>query len=169
MTTTTASQRNALGLPPALRIAQPAMRSAEVQEMLRKLSARGLGICMPHMHDENTGELQPLPDQLMQVEAGLKVSFQATAEVTGQAGRFLPVAWVWRDGRPMPSSVCEMVQDGATPDHGAPSPNAIDGQRAVTPVPRRALGGRCDCRCKCSVWPGSAHWRWPTATAPMAM
>ena len=66
--------------------------------MLRRLSAHGLGICMPHMHDENTGEFQPLPDQLQQVEAGLAVSFQPAAEIATQAGRFLPVAWVWWNG-----------------------------------------------------------------------
>ena len=116
MTTATASQRNALGLPPALRTAQAAMQSAEVQEMLRRLSAHGLGICMPHMHDANTGEFQPLGRQLMQVESGLEVSFQPAAEIATQAGSFLPVAWVWRDGMSMPSAVCEMVRDEDGPD-----------------------------------------------------
>jgi hypothetical protein len=109
MTTATATQRNALGLPPALKAAQAAMQSAEVQEMLRRLSTHGLGICMPHMHDESTGEFQPLADQLVQVEAGLEVRFRAIDEIETQAGRFLPVAWVWSDGVSMPSAVCEMV------------------------------------------------------------
>ncbi len=121
MTTATASPRNALGLPPALRTAQAAMQSAEVLRMLRRLSAHGLGIFMPHMHDENTGEFQSLPDQLMQVEAGLAVSFQPTAEITNQSGRFLPVAWVWRDGMSMPSAACEMVHDEDAPDDDAPT------------------------------------------------
>ena len=116
MTTATASPRNALGLPPALRTAQAAMQSGEVQEMLRRLSAHGLGIFMPHMHDENTGEFQPLARQLMQVESGLAVSFQATAEIAAQADRYLPVAWVWRDGMTMPSAVCEMVRNEDGPD-----------------------------------------------------
>ena len=120
MTTAAASQPNALGLPPALRTAQAAMQSAEVQEMLRRLSTHGLGICMPHMHDENTGEFQPLPNQLVQVESGLEVSFQRTAEITTQPGRFLPVAWVWRNGMSMPSAVCEMVQDGDAPNDQDP-------------------------------------------------
>jgi hypothetical protein len=116
MTTAIATQRNGTGLPPALETAQAAMQSAEVQEMLRRLSAHGLGICMPHTHDENSGEFQLLPGHLMQVEAGLEVSFQSTVEVTKQAGRFLPVAWVWRNGMSMPSAVCEMVQDEDAPD-----------------------------------------------------
>ena len=116
MTTAITSQRNALGLPPALKAAQAAMQSAEVQEMLRRLSTHGLGICMPHMHDENTGEFQSLACQLMQVESGLEVSFQATAEIAAQADRYLPVAWVWRDGMTMPSAVCEMVRNEDGPD-----------------------------------------------------
>ncbi len=121
MTTANASQRNAPGLPPALRTAQAAVHLSEVQEMLRRLAAHGLGICMPHMHDENTGEFQALPDQLMQVEAGLAVSFQPTAEIAKHAGRFLPVAWVWREGMSMPSAVCEMVQDDDAPGDDEPS------------------------------------------------
>ncbi|MEP6876983.1 MAG: hypothetical protein ABI887_21695 [Burkholderiales bacterium] len=120
MTTATATQRNTRGLPPALRTSQAAIQSAEVQEMLRRLSAHGLGICMPHMHDENTGEFQPLARQFMQVESGLEVSFQPTAGIATHAGRFLPVAWVWRDGMSMPSAVCEMVQDEDAPDDEEP-------------------------------------------------
>ena len=120
MTTATATSRNPLRLPPALRTAQAAMQSAEVQEMLRRLSTHGLGICLPHMHDENTGEFQPLARQLMQVESGLEVSFQPTAEIATQPGRFLTVAWVWRDGMTMPSAVCEMVQDEDAPDDEEP-------------------------------------------------
>ena len=110
MTTATISQGIARGLPPALRPAQAAIHLAEVQEMLRRLSEHGLGICMPHMHDEQTGEFQPLAEELMQVESGLEVSFQPAAEIAKHSGRFLPVAWVWRDGAQVSSAVCEMVQ-----------------------------------------------------------
>ena len=120
MTTATASQRNVLGLPPALATSQAAIQSAEVQEMLRRLSAHGLGICMPHMHDKETGEFQPLASRFLQVEAGLAVSFQPAAEIAKHAGQFLPVAWVWRDGMSMPSAVCEMVRDDDAPDEEEP-------------------------------------------------
>ncbi len=120
MTTATATQRNTRGLPPSLRTAQAAMQSADVQEMLRRLSAHGLGICMPHMHHEVTGEFQPLAHQLLQVESGLAVSFQPVTEIAKRAGHFMPVAWVWRDGMPMPSAVCEMVNDGDAPDEEEP-------------------------------------------------
>ena len=119
MTTATIAQGSALSLPPALRTAQAAIHSAEVQEMLRRLSKHGLGICMPHMHNEQTGEFLPLAEQVMQVESGLEVSFQPSAEIAKHADRFLQVAWVWRDGARVPSAVCEMVQkDG--PDDGEP-------------------------------------------------
>jgi hypothetical protein len=116
MTAATVSRNTAQGLPPGLRSAQAAVQLPEVQDMLRRLSSHGLGIFMPHMHDERTGDFLSLPDDVTQVEAGLEVSFQPAAEIANQADRFLPVAWVWRDGMPMPSAVCEMVRDEDGPD-----------------------------------------------------
>ena len=109
MTTANVSQGNTHGLPPALRTAQEAIHLPEVQEMLRRLSEYKLGIFMPHMHDEQTGEFHPLPDEIMQVESGLEVSFQPTQEIANQSDRFLPVGWVWRAGAATPLAVCEMV------------------------------------------------------------
>ncbi len=120
MTTGTASPRNALGLPPALRTAQAAMQLADVQEMLRRLSAHGLGICMPHMHDERTGDFLSLPDDVTQVEAGLEVSFQPAAEIANQADRFLPVAWLWRAGAVTAAAACEMVEPDSPDDDEPP-------------------------------------------------
>ena len=116
MTTVNVSQGSASGLPQPLRTAQEAIHLPEVQEMLRRLSEYQLGIFMPHMHDEQTGEFQPLPDQVTQVESGLEVSFQPTAEIVTQADRFLPVGWVWRAGASMPVTACEMVYDEAQGD-----------------------------------------------------
>ncbi len=78
--------------------------------MLRRLSEYNLGICMPHMHDERTGGFQPLPDDVMQVESGLAVSFRPAAAIAVQADRFLPVGWFWHTGGSTPSAVCEMVR-----------------------------------------------------------
>jgi len=97
------------GLPQALRTAQEAILLPEVQEMLRRLSEYKLGIFMPHMHDEQTGEFRSLPDEVVQVESGLEVSFQPTNEIALQADRFLPVGWLWRAGVATPLAVCEMV------------------------------------------------------------
>lgn len=98
MTIANVSQGSADGLPQALITAQEAIRLPEVQAMLRRLSEYHLGIFMPHMHDEQTGEFQPLPDEVMQVESGLAVSFQPTHEIANQTDRFLPVGWYWRAG-----------------------------------------------------------------------
>ena len=69
--------------------------------MLRRLSEHKLGIFMPHMHDEETGEFRPLPDDVMQVESGLIVSFQPTDEIANRTERFLPVGWFGKKNRAM--------------------------------------------------------------------
>ena len=98
MTIATVSQGNICSLPTELRTAQDAIHFPEVQLMLRRLSEYRLGIFMPHMHDEVTGQFQSLPDQLMQVESGLEVSFRPSQEIADQPDCFLPVAWFWRAG-----------------------------------------------------------------------
>jgi len=109
MTNANVSQRSDSGLPEALRTAHDAIHLPEVQEMLRRLSEYKLGIFMPHMHDEHTGQFQSLRDEVVQVETGLEVSFQPLEEIANQTDRFLPVGWVWRAGASIPSAVCEMV------------------------------------------------------------
>lgn len=111
MTIANVSQGSAGGLPQALRTAQEAVRLPEVQKMLRRLSDYGLGIFMPHMHDEQTGEFQTLPEEVMQVESGLAVSFQPTHEIENRTERFLPVGWIWRSGASTPLAVCEMLRE----------------------------------------------------------
>ena len=118
MTIANISQGSARGLPQALRAAQEAMHLPEVQEMLRRLSEYKLDIFMPHMHDKQTGEFQPLPDEVMQVESGLEVSFQPTEEIASQTDRFLPVGWFWRAGASTPLAVCEMVWEERPGDAG---------------------------------------------------
>ena len=108
MTIANVSQGSIRGLPQTLRSAQEAIHLPEVQEMLRRLSEYKLGIFMPHMHDEQTGQFQPLPDEVVQVESGLEVSFQPMEEITSQADRFLPVGWIWRAGASTPVAACEM-------------------------------------------------------------
>ena len=111
MTVANVSKESARGLPQALRTAQTAIDLPEVQEMLRRLSEYKLGIFMPHMHDEQSGEFQPLPDSVMQVESGLEVSFRPTDEIENQTDRFLPVGWCWRAGVSTPVAACEMVSE----------------------------------------------------------
>jgi hypothetical protein len=111
MTRTNVSQGSVDGLLPALRTAQNAIHLPEVQAMLQKLSEYKLGIFMPHMHDGQTGEFQLLPEDMMQVESGVEVSFRSTADIVKQSDRFLPVGWLWRAGASMPVAACEMVWD----------------------------------------------------------
>ena len=118
MTIANVSQGSARGLPQALRTAQEAIHLPEVQEMLRRLSEYKLGIFMPHMHDEQTGEFQPLPDEVTQVESGLEVSFRPAEEIANRADRFLPVGWFWRAGASTPSAVCEMAWEERPGDTG---------------------------------------------------
>lgn len=120
MTIANVSQGSTCGLPQALRTAQEAIHLPEVQEMLRRLSEYRLGIFMPHMHDKQTGEFQPLPDEVIQVESGLEVFFQPTEEIANQTDRFLPVGWVWRAGASIPSAVCEMVSEEGAGDTERP-------------------------------------------------
>ena len=114
MTALNVLQPSFLDMPPALRRAQTSMQLPEVQAMLHRLSKFDLGIFMPHQHDEKTGDFQPLPDDILQVESGGKVSFQNREEITHQTERFMPVAWRWSDGALATAAVCEMVtEEGA--------------------------------------------------------
>ena len=109
MTGASVSRASAYGLPPALKTAQAAMQLPEVQEMLRRLSAYQLGIFMPHQHDDSTGEFQPLPDEVMQVESGRAVSFGRLDEIARRTESFLAVGWLWRAGALTVAAACEMA------------------------------------------------------------
>jgi len=111
MTVANVSQGSAHGLPHALRAAQDAIKRPDVQDMLRKLSEYNLGIFMPHMHDEHSGDFQPLADDAVQVEAGLRVSFHRTEKLALETDRYLPVGWRWRAGAAATVAACEMASD----------------------------------------------------------
>ena len=120
MTAAIEFQSSTNGLPAALRTGQAAIHLPEVQAMLRRLSAYELGIFMPHRHDERTGEFQPLPNDVVQVESGLEVSFQPLTEIAERADRFLPVGWLWRGGAPTVAAACEMVSQERPGDDERP-------------------------------------------------
>ena len=82
--------------------------------MLRRLAQYDLGVCMPHIHDELTGDFAPLPPGFMQVESGLKVSFESSGDVATRAETFVPVGWAWRDGASVPVAACVMVSGADT-------------------------------------------------------
>ena len=115
MTIANVSQGSACGLPKALRTAQEAIDFPEVQEMLRRLSEYKLGI-LPHMHDEQTGEFQPLPDEIMQVEFG-SGSVLPTSGRNRPSDRSLSRGGMVLACRCMtPMAVCEMVWEEAQGD-----------------------------------------------------
>jgi len=63
----------------------------DVQEMMRRLAQYGLGVCLPHAHDDD--DLLPLPPGLVQYEEELHVSF--VPEDSPEAVTALPVSWMW--------------------------------------------------------------------------
>ena len=65
-----------------------------VQSLIRELAKYDLGVCVPHMHDPDTGEFLPLPHDMVQSEAGLKVSFINSSSVGNSD---IPVAWRWNN------------------------------------------------------------------------
>jgi hypothetical protein len=100
MTIANVSRGNTSGLPDALKIAQEATQLSEVQEVFGRLSEYKFGILIPHMHDEQSGEFQPLPDDVMQVESALGISFQRTEEIANRWIAFFPwdgLAWRFFD------------------------------------------------------------------------
>jgi len=108
------SEATARGLPPRIRAAQAVIHFPEVQDMLRRQSEYDLGICMPHRHDELAGNFAPLRTGVMQVESGLKVSFEPAADVAERAESCVRVGWAWRDGETVPVAACEMVSAADT-------------------------------------------------------
>lgn len=120
MTIADVSRFTTHGLPPTLTAAQAAMQLPEVQDMLRRLSAFHLGIFMPHRHDDGTGEFQPLPDEVTQLESGRAVSFERVEEISRRTETFLPVGWRWCDGASTVAAVCEMADQDGSKDEQEP-------------------------------------------------
>ena len=116
MTVADVSRSTKQGLPPALKSAQAAMQLPEVQDMLRRLSAFQLGIFMPHLHDDRTGEFQPLPDEVTQLESGRTVSFERLEDIARRTESYLPVGWRWCAGASTVAAVCEMADQQGPED-----------------------------------------------------
>lgn len=76
-----------------VRLAQDASGTKEIREIAEALAKYKLGICIPHMHDEQTGELVALPSGIISCERNLKVSFEDAAVAEGQS--MVPIAWRW--------------------------------------------------------------------------
>ena len=91
-------------LPTEIQKAIQAIELEEVQEMLEKLSKYNLGVCVPHKHNEDTGNFEVLPEGVLQVENDLQVSFMRETETHSLKG--VPVAWRWQNGGVKAAAKC---------------------------------------------------------------
>ncbi|UVO53567.1 hypothetical protein [Sphingomonas sp. SUN039] len=128
MTAVNVTDRAVADLPPALKTALASVQLPEVQSMLKKLADYNLGICMPHMHCEQTGAFQVLPDGILQVEAGLEVTFETRESLRERLDTMVPVAWAWRDGLSA-MSMCYSYCERETEDDGSPGMHKIKHRR----------------------------------------
>ena len=73
--------------------AEEFLSTDEGREIAKALAKHGLGICIPHMHEEDSGTPTHLPPGMVSHETNLQVSFvesQALDPVNA-----VPVAWRW--------------------------------------------------------------------------
>lgn len=76
----------------SIKSAQRALKTEEVRQAAQVLAKYGLGILIPHMHDEKTGEILPLPTNMISCERDLVVSFKRIDHLEVD---MVPVAWRW--------------------------------------------------------------------------
>jgi hypothetical protein len=104
-----------------MKIAQQAVSLPEIQEISKTLAKFNLGIFMPHMHDDETGQFIDLPDDMMSLESGLKTTFETEAEMRASGQQFVDVGWQWTgeglDARMGCKSRCVMMGTMHTSGH----------------------------------------------------
>lgn len=114
MSVATVTRDELKGLPDPLVLAQQSIHLPEVQEMLKRLSAYNLGICMPHMHNDDTGGFEALPDDVVQVEDAMEVTFRPR---DAEARPYIvPVGWAWRENARSVKEMCIMECVTRPPD-----------------------------------------------------
>jgi hypothetical protein len=64
----------------------------EVQQAAKVLAKHNFAICIPHMHNKETGQVLPLPPGLVACERDFQVSFEPATDTTNI---MVPVAWRW--------------------------------------------------------------------------
>ena len=90
---------------PTIREATNALNDPEVQDLVKRLSARGLAVAVPHMHGAD-GELVPLPPDRVAYEDDQRVTFPHVADPVLDEAE--PVMWGWDAAaqRPTPLAHC---------------------------------------------------------------
>ena len=111
-------------LPEELRKAQAAIQLPEVQDMLRELAQYNLGIFMPHMHTE-TASFEVLPDDMVQVESDLRVSFVPYNDQGPEQA--VQVAWRWIDDGVINGAVCASQCYPTTTQSGGETHRTVHG------------------------------------------
>ena len=96
-------ERRLNNLPESLKIAQKAIDTEEVQEMIEQLAKYNLGVCMPHMYTDNK-RLVELPKDMIQQERQLVTSFVHSSEVDDKTK--ITVAWRYIDGEVVSAAEC---------------------------------------------------------------
>lgn len=78
---------------PQIMAAVESVNLPEVANLIKELAQFGLGVTVPHMHQENSPfEFDPLPSGMVQKEDDQVVSFVPSTEATNHD---LPVSWRW--------------------------------------------------------------------------
>lgn len=98
MTTATA-QRQEIAM---LVNANEAVTKPEVQAMIRELSKYGLGVFIPHAHTSEG--FVPLPNDTIQLESNLKVSFVKKGDPILEDATV--VGWVWDTDKTRVAAAC---------------------------------------------------------------
>lgn len=81
------------------------IKNPRVQELVEELSRYGLGVCVPHAHDER-GRFIPLEKGMASYEERLSVEFRSVKE---REEGYLSVGWRWdhESNSPSVTAKCE--------------------------------------------------------------
>jgi hypothetical protein len=90
-------------LPPDLQRAQQAIAKPEVQAMIERLSAHGLGVYMLHAHCADCS-FTALADDMIQIESEQYVMFEHID--TPRPAQSVAVGWRWLGGRVQTFAEC---------------------------------------------------------------
>jgi hypothetical protein len=92
-------------LPESMRIAQKAIKTKEVQGIIKQLARYNLGVCMPHMHVRD-GDFSELPPAMISLER--KADFIRAKDA--DPVNTLPVAWRWKNGAVVAAGSCHILR-----------------------------------------------------------
>lgn len=108
MSSSVDSQNDPHQFPEAFRIAQDAVETEEVKQIIKRLADFNLGVFMPHMHvpgpDGNLDRLAEMPSGTVQVERDLVNTFVPASAATDPG--LIAVGWRYKDGAIVCSNRC---------------------------------------------------------------